>query len=135
MAVGLRLVGGEDGVLGQIDAAKLPARQAFCQGAAVVPLTTAEMDQLALAERRQQGCHGLHQGQLVSLLQEAALGTQQGPAVAVLGILLARNEIQITFRGRIEMVLVVAIDPAGGFMKMQGAAAQGTLKMHTHSLG
>ncbi|MNC24879.1 hypothetical protein D3C75_729490 [compost metagenome] len=135
MAVGLRLVSGEDGVLGQIEAAKLPARQALCQGAAVVPLTTAEMDQLALAERSQQGRHGLHQGQLVSLLQEAALGAQQGTAVAVLGILLARDEIQITFRGRIEMVLVVAIDPAGGFMKMQGAAAQGTLKMHTHSLG
>ena len=135
MAVGLRLVGGEDGILGQIEAAKLPARQALCQGAAVVPLTTAEMDQFALAERSQQGRHGLYQGQLVSLLQEASLGAQQGTAVAVLGILLARDEIQITFRGRIEMVLVVAIDPAGGFMKMQGAAAQGTLKMHTHSLG
>jgi hypothetical protein len=63
-----------------------------------------------------------------------ALGAHQGAAVAVLGILLAGNEIQIPFRGRIEMVLVVAIDPAGCFMKMQGAAANGTLKMHTHSL-
>jgi hypothetical protein len=114
LAFRLRLVGGEDGILGQIETADLPAGQPLSQGAAVVPLATAEVDKLALAKRSEQVRHGVHQRQLVALFQEAALGAQQGPAVAVLGVLLAGDEVQIAFRCGIEVVLVVAIDPAGG---------------------
>lgn len=127
--------GGKDGVLGDINPSKLPAGQALCQRAAVVAFTTPKMDQLLWCQRSEQCGHGLDQRQLVPGFQEMVLGAHQGTAVAVFGVFLAGDEIQITFRCRIEVMLVVAIAPLRGFMKMERTAAAGTLKVHSNSLG
>ncbi len=135
LAVRLRFFGGKDGVLGDINPGKLPAGQPLCQRAAVVAFTAPKMDQLLWGNGSEQAGHGLNQRQLVASFQEMMLGAHQGTAVAVFGVFLAGDEIQITFRCRIEVMLVVAIAPLGGFMKMERTAAAGTLKVHSNSLG